>query len=178
MRILETSLPRVNFIRISRRLFCGARKKERKKEGKKSLIGFFVRKIRIQTIGLQLEPSKSIRSFPPIYIYTYKEWFKTILLFESCRLATRRENLAFPFHESCTQRKYLNRMKRMDKSNYAELPFAGHISRRHISHKYIRYSRFDLRGWLARAPTLSFFGPTLPPEEGGNPIYRRYFRWI
>lgn len=53
-------------------------------------------------------------------------------------------------------------MKRMDKSNYAELPFAGHISRRHISHKYIRYSRFDLRGWLARARTLSFFGPTLP----------------
>lgn len=43
----------------------------RKKERKKSLIGFFVRKIRIQTIGLQLEPSKSIRSFPPVYIYIY-----------------------------------------------------------------------------------------------------------
>lgn len=133
-----------------------------------------MRKIRIQTIGLQLEPSKSIRSFPPIYIYIYKEWFKTILLFESCRLATRRENLAFPFHESCTQRKYLNRMKRMDKSNYAELPFAGHISRRHISHKYIRYSRFDLRGWLARARTLSFFGPTLPPEGGRRREVTRY----
>lgn len=41
----------------------------RKKERKKSLIGFFVRKIRIQTIGLQLEPSKSILSLRYIYIY-------------------------------------------------------------------------------------------------------------
>lgn len=98
----------------------------RKKERKKSLIGFFVRKIRIQTIGLQLEPSKSIRSFPPVYIYIYNG----ARLFFSSSLAISKRKTTSPFHPSASRarRKYLNRMKRMDKSNYADLPFAAYFA--------------------------------------------------
>lgn len=75
---------------------------ERKKEGKKSLIGFFVRKIRIQTIGLQLEPSKSIRSFPPIYIYIRNG---SRLFFSSSLAVSLLEEKTSPFHSTSRVRR-------------------------------------------------------------------------
>lgn len=122
-----------------------------------------MRKIRIQTIGLQLEPSKSIRSFPPLYIR-----FKTILLFSlSLSLfAASKTRKTSPFHStSRVRRKCLNRMKRMDKSNYTELPFAAYFATG-ISRKYIRYSRFDLRASMAGSCAYTFFfRPNFTPPE-------------
>lgn len=70
--------------------------------------------------------SRYVLSLRYIYIYIYNG----ARLFFSSSLAVSKRKTTSPFHPSASRarRKYLNRMKRMDKSNYADLPFAAYFA--------------------------------------------------